>query len=81
MKHEPMIYQHRLGTNARNLPIQGGFAQTLDMSHLESTFYSAFCLCFYWACRTLSPFLSSGGNRVFRLFFWVRRRVFCAGIL
>ena len=47
------------------------FEQALDMSHLESTFYSAFCMCFYWACRTLSPLLSSAGDGVFGLYFWV----------
>jgi MFS family permease len=47
------------------------FEQALEMSQLESTFYSAFCLCFYWACRTLSPLLSSTGDRVFGLYFWV----------
>jgi hypothetical protein len=40
------------------------------MTHLQSTYYSALCLCFYWVCRAVSPLLASG-DRVFKLFFWV----------
>ena len=40
------------------------------MGHIEATFYSAFCLCFYWACRALSP-LFGGGDKVFKIYFWV----------
>ena len=42
------------------------FEQTLGMTHLQSTYYSAACLVCYWACRALSPLFSSG-DRVFKV--------------
>jgi hypothetical protein len=43
------------------------FEQALRKTHVESTLFSAFCLCFYWACRTVTPLLGAG-DRVFVLF-------------
>ena len=43
------------------------FEQAFALSHLHSTYLSALCLVFYWACRTLAP-LAASGDRVFALF-------------
>ena len=43
------------------------FERALHKTHVESTLFSAFCLCFYWLCRTLTPLIGAG-ERVFTLF-------------
>ena len=43
------------------------FEQALEMTHLESTFYSTFCLVCFGICRAVSP-LMAGGDKVFVLF-------------
>ena len=55
---------------AMKMLLSAVFEQTLAMTHLQSTYYSALCLCFYWLCRAVSPLLGRE-DRVLTLFFWV----------
>jgi hypothetical protein len=68
---KPTARLSRRTANAAVAPLPFAL-QTFLMSHLQSTYFSALCLCFYWGCRAGAPLLiGSDGDRVFKLYFWV----------